>query len=120
MSEESRPEKPEKLQGKASNKDITPMLRGWDYEPGTINVRKVAGIDGAEIANALDLGLLQMELSGRPDGEQQFGCESLLDYHEKQLAKLLAPAGRRNRVSPDQQRMPIPPRGGGDVLPPIP
>lgn len=89
MSEESRPEKPEKLQSKASNKDITPMLRGWDYEPGTINVRKVVGIDGApKLQMRLDLGLLQMELSGRPDGERPFGCESLLEYHEQQLAKL--------------------------------
>ena len=26
---------------KSQSKDIVPMLKGWDYEPGTINVRKV-------------------------------------------------------------------------------
>jgi hypothetical protein len=89
MSEELPPEKPEKSQGKSSSKDITPMLRGWDYEPGTINVRKIAGLDGSpKLQMRVDLGVLQMEVNGRPDGERPFGCESLLDYHEKQIEKL--------------------------------
>ena len=25
----------------------SPMLKGWDYEPGTINVRKISGLDGS-------------------------------------------------------------------------
>src|SRR5438874_10741816 len=33
----------------------------------------------------LDLGLLQMEITGRPDGGRPFGRESLLEYHEHQL-----------------------------------
>jgi hypothetical protein len=33
----------------------------------------------------LNLGLLQMEMSGRPDGVRPHGCESLLDYFETQL-----------------------------------
>lgn len=67
-------------------KDIAPVLRGWDYEPGTINVRKIVGIDGLpKLQMRLDLGLLQMELTGRPDGARPHGCESLLDFHEKRL-----------------------------------
>src|SRR5277367_6574141 len=86
MSEESRPDKPEKSQGKASSKDITPMLRGWDYEPGTINVRKISGLDGSpKLQMRVDLGLLQMEMTGRPDGARPHGCESLLDYYEAAL-----------------------------------
>ncbi len=81
---EPRPEP--RTEGRASNKDITPVLRGWDYEPGTINVRKVSGLDGApKLQMRLDLGLLQMEMTGRPDGTRPHGCESLLDYFEKQL-----------------------------------
>ena len=73
-------------EAKSVSKDITPLLRGWDYEPGTINVRKIAGADGApKLQMRLDLGLLQMELSGRPDGARPHGCESLLEYHEGQL-----------------------------------
>src|SRR4051812_2851414 len=29
-----------------ANKDISHVLKGWDYESGTIHVRKVAGVDG--------------------------------------------------------------------------
>jgi len=67
----------------AKNKDITPLLKGWDYEPGTINVRKVTGLDGAaKLQMRLDLGLLQMEMMGRPDGARPHGCESLLEFYE--------------------------------------
>jgi hypothetical protein len=67
-------------------KDIAPVLRGWDYEPGSINVRKITGLDGVpKLQMRLDLGLLQMELTGRPDGAKPYGCESLLDYHERRL-----------------------------------
>jgi len=72
---------------KSSTKDITPVLRGWSYEPGVINVRKIHGSDGAaKVQMRLDLGLLQMEMNGRPDGSRPHGCESLLEYFEKQLA----------------------------------
>jgi hypothetical protein len=59
----------EKKSGKLPSKDITPVLKGWDYESGTINVRKVNGQDGLpKLQMRLDLGLLQMEMTGRPDG----------------------------------------------------
>lgn len=75
-----------KNEAKSPQKDITPVLKGWDYEPGTINVRKVTGLDGsAKLQMRLDLGLLQMEMTGRPDGVRPHGCESLLDYFEQQL-----------------------------------
>lgn len=68
------------------SRDISPLLTGWAYEPGTINVRKIVGSDGrAKLQMRLDLGLLQMELTGRPDGTRPHGCESLLDYFERQL-----------------------------------
>lgn len=62
------------------------MLDGWEYEPGSINVRKITGLDGREkLQMRLDLGLLQMELDGRPDGRRPFGRESLLEYYEERL-----------------------------------
>src|SRR5918999_5683143 len=73
-------------QRRMSSKDITPVLKGWDYESGTINVRKINGLDGApKLQMRLDLGLLQMEMDGRPDGAKPHGCESLLEYFEDQL-----------------------------------
>lgn len=85
MSDERSPK--EKTEGRSPNKDITPVLRGWDYESGTINVRKVNGLDGApKLQMRLDLGLYQMEITGRPDGRRPHGYESLLEYFETQLA----------------------------------
>jgi hypothetical protein len=88
MSDERSPkDQNEKTEGKSPGKDITPVLRGWDYEPGTINVRKVSGIDGSpKLQMRQDLGLLQMEITGRPDGRRPHGYESLLEYFETQLA----------------------------------
>jgi hypothetical protein len=73
--------------GPARAKDISPLLQGWEYEPGAINVRKVPGIDGREkLQMRLDLGLLQMEITGRPDGRRPHGRESILDYFEEKLS----------------------------------
>lgn len=79
MNEKRRPHNP-------NNKDISPLLRGWDFETGSINVRKILGVDGVpKLQMRLDLGLLQMEMTGRPDGNRPHGCESLLEYFEGQL-----------------------------------
>lgn len=68
--------------------DLRRILAGWDYEPGQITVRKISGDDGAvKIQMRLDLGLLQMEVTGRPDGRRPHGAESLLDYHLAELQK---------------------------------
>lgn len=65
------------------HKDIQPILEGWGYKPNELSVRKITGADGkAKIQLRLDLGLLQMEWSGRPDGAMPHGKESLLDYYE--------------------------------------
>ncbi|MEA2709292.1 MAG: hypothetical protein QOF78_1893 [Phycisphaerales bacterium] len=79
------PHEPNEIRS-ARSKDIFPLLKGWDYEPGTINVRKINGLDGKQkLQMRLDLGLLQMELTGRPDGATPHGFDSLLDYYEEQL-----------------------------------
>lgn len=66
--------------------DLQPILDGWDFQNGTVNVRRIVAADGSsKIQMRLDLGVLQMEESGRPDGQRPNGCESLLDYHEQSL-----------------------------------
>lgn len=71
----------------SASKDIAPVLNGWEYEPGSINVRKIRSTDGTvRVQMRLDLGLLQMEMSGRPDGQRPHGCESLLEYYEAELS----------------------------------
>jgi len=66
------------------SKDINPIIEGWDYDAHDINVRIIKGLDGKEkIQLRLDLGLLQMELDGRPDGKKPYGKESFLEYYEE-------------------------------------
>ncbi len=67
------------------SKDIAPILAGWDHDPEEIQVRIVSGLDDREkIQLRVDLGLLQMELDDRPDGQRPSGHNSLLDYFETQ------------------------------------
>ncbi len=67
-------------------RDLRTILEGWEYEPGKISVRKIIGRDGREkIQTRIDLGVLQMECTGRPDGRRPHGYDSLLGYHDQRL-----------------------------------
>jgi hypothetical protein len=71
--------------------DISPLLEKWDYRPGEVVVRKFRAGDGTEkIQLRVDLGLLQMNTEGRPDGKRPFGHDSLFDYHQGRLYRHLA------------------------------
>lgn len=66
--------------------DLRTILDGWEFEPGKISVRKIIGRDGREkIQTRVDLGLLQFELAGRPDGQRPHECDTYLDYCERKL-----------------------------------
>jgi hypothetical protein len=68
------------------SKDIQSIIDGWEFRPNEISVRKIMGRDGKwKVQLRLDLGLLQMELYGRPDGMRPFGYESLLEYYKARL-----------------------------------
>ena len=68
--------------------DISALLKDWEYRPGQIDVRKFSGADGVEkIQLRVDLGVLQMNASGRPDGKRPYGQESLFEHYEHRLAK---------------------------------
>ena len=65
-------------------KDISPLLAGWDYVPGSLTVRKIEGRDGLpKIQIRMDMGLMQLEWSGRPDGLRPEGRESLLELYQE-------------------------------------
>lgn len=71
--------------------DISPLLEQWPYKPGQVVVRKFKGRDGKEkIQLRVDLGVLQMNAEGRPDGKRPFGHNSLFDYYQAKLHKHLA------------------------------
>src|SRR5436189_4203927 len=77
--------------------DISHLLEQWDYQPGQVVVRRFKGKDAKEkIQLRVDLGLLQMNAVGRPDGKRPFGRESLFDHFRARLEKQ-----RRTKPSAD-------------------
>ncbi len=66
--------------------DISDLLAGWDYQPAQVVARRFTGKDGEEkVQLRVDLGILQMNATGRPDGRHPMGYES---WHEFQLDRL--------------------------------
>lgn len=75
------------------SKDIQPLLDAWPCDPGQLCVRKIAGRDGRKkIQLRIEMGILQMDVTGRPDGQSPYGYESLLHYYRAQARK----AGAKN------------------------
>lgn len=71
--------------------DISRLLEEWDYQPGQVIVRRFKGKDGKEkIQLRVDLGLLQMNATGRPDGKRPFGRESLFQHYQAKLHRYVA------------------------------
>ncbi len=71
-----------------SRDDLTDFLHSWPHEPGPINARRIVGGDGrAKLQIRIDLGVLQMEMEGRPDGQRFDGFDSLLSYQQDRLVR---------------------------------
>jgi hypothetical protein len=65
----------------AHHENIDQILRNWSFEPDTVKVRMVEGHDRRDVIQMrIDLGLLQLEVDGRPDGQRPFGHATYYDY----------------------------------------
>ncbi|MCA9248713.1 MAG: hypothetical protein KDA42_16420, partial [Planctomycetales bacterium] len=63
------------------DKNIDGILQTWAYEPGNVVARFVEGDDGREVLQMrIEMGVLQMEVDGRPDGQRPYGAETYFDY----------------------------------------
>ena len=63
------------------SKDIDAALRGWEYKPGVVQARLVKAHDGRQVLQLrIDLGMLQLEPTGRPDGARPHGRPTYFDY----------------------------------------
>lgn len=61
--------------------NIDRILRDWPFDSEASNVRVVKGDNGRKVLQMrIDLGLLQLETEGRPDGQRPNGFESFYDY----------------------------------------
>ncbi len=71
------------------NFDITRILKDWKYESDAVLVRRFVGEDGDEkIQLRIDLGLLHMNVRGKPDGEDSYFAIELarLQTHQAENA----------------------------------
>ena len=76
--------------------DIGDLLNSWPFDPDEFIARRITARDGSEkVQIRIDMGMLQLELEGRPDGQKPHGCESLLEFYRA------AQKGRVARVTRD-------------------
>ncbi|GAC1473887.1 MAG: UvrB/UvrC motif-containing protein [Isosphaeraceae bacterium] len=64
-------------------RDMDDAIQGWLYdpEPGEVIAREVRARDGRMVVQVrVELGVLQLEVSGRPDGTRPHGFATYLDY----------------------------------------
>ncbi len=65
----------------ARHQDIDQILQTWAYHSGAISARKLRTDSGREVVQmGIEMGVLQMEVGGRPDGRHPEGAETYLDY----------------------------------------
>ena len=64
-------------------RDIDEALHGWpsNAEPGDVVAREIVARDGRKVLQIrVELGILQIEVEGRPDGVRPHGYPTFLDY----------------------------------------
>jgi hypothetical protein len=67
------------------NQDIDYVMEGWDYKPGMVQARLVQARGGRQVIQMrVDLGILQIETSGKPDGTKPHGQATYLAYMQEQ------------------------------------
>ena len=77
----------------SSSSDLTPILKDWQWQSGVFGVRTLSGHDGRLLLQVrLELGIIQMEADGRPDGNASGGFGSVLDRVRSHVA---TPGGAR-------------------------
>lgn len=73
----------------SDSEHIDDLLRKWPYEPYSLSVRVIPGDDGRDVLQMrIDMGVLQMEMDGRPDGTRPEGFETYYDYLVQQVVRL--------------------------------
>lgn len=62
-------------------RDIDRLLSEWQYKPGEVCARLVKAADGRQVLQLrVEMGVLQMEIDHRPDGQRPGGADTYYDY----------------------------------------
>lgn len=71
-----------------SSEHLDDLLEQWPFDPESLCVRLLKGANGRDVIQLrVDLGILQLETEGRPDGLRPKGYATLLDQLCKQEAE---------------------------------
>jgi hypothetical protein len=82
--------------------DIDFILESWEYQPGVAQARLVQAHGGRQVIQLrVDLGVLQLETTGRPDGATPHGHATYFDYLQEQ-ARLARKAQTKFALSEEQ------------------
>ena len=66
-----------------SRQDIDEILKQWPFDPFSVNVRQLNLDERDVLQMRVDMGLLQLEIEGRPDGKRPHGASTYYDYLTK-------------------------------------
>jgi len=77
-------------------------MRGWEYKPGVVQARLAKAADGRQVIQMrLDMGLLQIETAGRPDGTRPHDFGSYFEYLRRE-ARIAARKGETFSLNEEQ------------------
>jgi hypothetical protein len=93
-------------------RDISDILDGWPFDSSKVQSRIAEAPDGRRVIQLrIDMGVLQMEIDGRPDGERPGGHESILEQY-RALARRVR---RRAKEGGSPDGFEIPPEDYAEV-----
>ncbi|MBI2808805.1 MAG: UvrB/UvrC motif-containing protein [Planctomycetes bacterium] len=78
------------------------ILKDWEFKPGVAQARLIQARDGRQVIQLrIDLGLLQLETTGRPDGARPHGHATFFE-HLREQARLSKKAEGSFTLSDEQ------------------
>lgn len=63
--------------------DIDDILKQWPFDPQSVNVRMLENSQRRVLQMRVDMGILQLETDGRPDGNQFQGASTYFEFLKK-------------------------------------
>ena len=72
---------------KKRKQDIDHILECWPFDPLSVNVRLLESSQREVLQMRVDMGILQLEIEGRPDGGRPGGNNSYYEFLQKKAAK---------------------------------
>ena len=72
---------------KRKKQDIDHILQHWPFDPLSVNVRLLESSHREVLQMRVDMGVLQLEIEGRPDGIKPGGSSSYYELLQNRAAK---------------------------------